>query len=101
MSNTHIQCTTINFVLALQCMTVFQDYVFPENVSFPLGGSGQPNKIMLEVHYDNPMRHAGLFIRSKYPHCIFDTDSQVLLTVLESSSTTLSRNHSTKPADSL
>ena len=61
---TRIQYTTINFVLVLQCMTVFQDYVFPENVSFPLGGRGQPNKIMLEVHYDNPMQHAGLFILS-------------------------------------
>ena len=31
-----------------------QEYTFPENVAFPLGGFDQPYKIMLEVHFDNP-----------------------------------------------
>ena len=35
-------------------MDYTQNYTFPEDVAFPLGGNDHPFKIMLEVHYDNP-----------------------------------------------
>ena len=32
-----------------------QDFVFPENVAFPIGGAGKVHThFVLEMHYDNP-----------------------------------------------
>ena len=36
-----------------------QNYTFPEDVAFPIGGFNRPFKIMLEVHYDNPGMNDG------------------------------------------
>ncbi len=32
----------------------FQEFIYPEGVSFPIGGTGQPLYALLEMHYDNP-----------------------------------------------
>ena len=44
----HLHCSNLSFIVHTQ------DYTFPEDVAFPLGGNDRPFKIMLEVHYDNP-----------------------------------------------
>ena len=31
-----------------------QEFVFPQDVAFPIGGEGNADIIVLEVHYDNP-----------------------------------------------
>ena len=45
-SHLEIKIRALNFII--------QDYIFPTDVAFPLGGKGQPFKILLEVHFDNP-----------------------------------------------
>ena len=36
-----------------------QDFHFPDNVAFPIGGEGAAQYIILETHYDNPHKVAG------------------------------------------
>ena len=36
-----------------------QDFYYPENVAFPVGGPGNSQFIMLEMHYDNPQLVSG------------------------------------------
>lgn len=31
-----------------------QDFVYPEDVALPLGGVGNSEYIVIEMHYDNP-----------------------------------------------
>ena len=50
-SNLNIKILAYSKMYTNNCI---QDYVFPNGVAFPLGGKGQPFKILLEVHFDNP-----------------------------------------------
>ena len=36
-----------------------QDFYYPENVAFPVGGPGNSQFVMLEMHYDNPQLASG------------------------------------------
>ena len=36
-----------------------QDFYYPENVAYPVGGPGNSQFIMLEMHYDNPQLVSG------------------------------------------
>lgn len=36
-----------------------QDFVFPPDVSLPIGGVGTAQYVVLEMHYDNPNEVAG------------------------------------------
>lgn len=36
-----------------------QEFVYPQEVAYPVGGEGNPNIIVLEMHYDNPNRDSG------------------------------------------
>ena len=36
-----------------------QDFIYPENVAYPLGGPDTPRYVVIEIHYDNPMQHSG------------------------------------------
>ena len=36
-----------------------QDFYYPENVAFPVGGPGNSQFVMLEMHYDNPQLVSG------------------------------------------
>ena len=73
-------------------MILLQDYTFPEEVAFPLGGNDRPFKIMLEVHYDNPGMVNNNTIHTCLP-CHVPV-AQELLIVLVSSSSIRSRNQS-------
>ena len=33
---------------------LLQDFVFPEDVAYPIGGAGNSRYLLLELHYDNP-----------------------------------------------
>ena len=45
---------------------ITQDFVYPNNVAYPFGGEGQPQYILLELHYDNPQMISGMkALRSK------------------------------------
>ncbi len=37
----------------------FQEFAYPENISFPVGGVGQEHFILMEMHYDNPNQQSG------------------------------------------
>jgi len=36
------------------------DFNYPDNVAYPVGGQGNPEFIVLEMHYDNPQVVAGI-----------------------------------------
>ena len=36
-----------------------QDFIYPENVAYPLGGPDSPRYVVIEIHYDNPLLHSG------------------------------------------
>ena len=38
-----------------------QEFVYPKDVANPIGGEGNPNIIVLEIHYDNPNGDTGQF----------------------------------------
>ena len=39
-----------------------QDFVYPEDVAFPIGGPLTPEYMVIEMHYDNPNFDAGIYI---------------------------------------
>ena len=48
-------CTYIYFT---NC--ILQDFVYPENVAYPVGGPGNARFLVMEIHYDNPDSHSGM-----------------------------------------
>ena len=49
-----------SFILFISCCLFAQDFVYPEGISYPVGGSGQERFVLIEVHYDNPNSMAGM-----------------------------------------
>ena len=41
------------------CMLILQDFIYPDNVAYPLGGAGSPRFVVVEMHYDNPNLQSG------------------------------------------
>ena len=39
---------------------MLQEFVYPEDVAYPIGGEGNPQYVILEMHYDNPAEISGL-----------------------------------------
>ena len=39
-----------------------QDFFYPENVAYPVGGPGEPEFVVLEMHYDNPQLVSGMIL---------------------------------------
>ena len=39
---------------------IFQDFVLPADVAFPVGGPGAPSYLVMETHYDNPGLSSGI-----------------------------------------
>ncbi len=37
-----------------------QDFIVPDGIGIPIGGSNKPNYVLLEVHYDNPNLDSGI-----------------------------------------
>ena len=37
-----------------------QDFVYPDNVAYPIGGSTGKQFAMIEIHYNNPKETAGV-----------------------------------------
>ena len=44
-----------------------QEFVYPQDVAYPIGGEGNPNIIVLEIHYDNPDGDIGQFKVRAHP----------------------------------
>ena len=40
-------------------VSMLQDFVYPQDVAYPIGGRGNPQYVILEIHYDNPNKDAG------------------------------------------
>ena len=40
--------------------------MFPEDVALPVGGPGAREYIVIEMHYDNPQLHSGIYIYTHY-----------------------------------
>ena len=43
-----------HFKYPLLVLVIMQDFVYPEGVAFPIGGVGNSEYVVLEMHYDNP-----------------------------------------------
>ena len=39
-----------------------QEFYYPENVAYPVGGPGNPEFVVLEMHYDNPQLVSGIVL---------------------------------------
>ena len=39
---------------------VLQDFIYPENVAYPIGGPGSARFLVMEMHYDNPDMRSGM-----------------------------------------
>ena len=44
-----------------------QEFVYPQDVAYPIGGEGNLNIIVLEIHYDNPNGDSGQFKVRPHP----------------------------------
>ena len=44
----------------------YQDFVFPKDVAFAIGGPGAREYMMIEIHYNNPSLHQGIIICISY-----------------------------------
>ena len=54
MKLSHIHFSQLNCIL--------QDFVYPENVAYPIGGPGNARFLVMETHYDNPDLQSGMLI---------------------------------------
>ena len=43
----------------LLLVLVMQEFVYPQDVAYPIGGRGNPQYVILEMHYDNPNEDTG------------------------------------------
>ena len=41
---------------------VLQNFIYPENVAYPIGGPGNPRFLVMEIHYDNPNLRSGIYV---------------------------------------
>ena len=66
-------------LLVFVIMTLFhvffydQDFYYPENVAYPVGGPGGQEFVVLEMHYDNPQLVSGMcivtdMVTTMFPH---------------------------------
>ena len=51
----------VMFEFCTRC--VLQDFIYPENVAYPIGGPGNPQFLVMEIHYDNPNMRSGMLVR--------------------------------------
>ena len=42
----------VSFYLTL--LIISQEFIYPEGIAYPVGGSGGEQFLVLEMHYDNP-----------------------------------------------
>jgi len=40
--------------LSLSPSSAIKDFVYPNNVAYPIGGPGNAQYVVMEMHYDNP-----------------------------------------------
>ena len=53
-----LHCTQLLSSLKILSWLV-QDFVYPDNVSYPIGGSDAHRFVVMQIHYDNPMMRSG------------------------------------------
>ena len=41
---------------------LLQDFIYPENVAYPIGGPGSARFLVMEMHYDNPDMRSGTYV---------------------------------------
>ena len=57
-------CNNIWASVSKTAIIFLQDFIYPEDVAYPIGGPGNPQYVVIEMHYDNPDRDDGKFIVS-------------------------------------
>ena len=65
--NSHKSILIDNNIISLESCTnnnnmiivYLQDFIYPDNVAYPLGGAGSPRFVVVEMHYDNPNLQSG------------------------------------------
>ena len=54
--NVRVHTSVCGYVLIA---LMLQDFVYPQDVAYPIGGRGNPQYVILEMHYDNPNEDSG------------------------------------------
>ena len=57
---TYFKSVVITYTYFTNC--TLQDFVYPENVAYPVGGPGNARFLVMEIHYDNPDMQSGMLI---------------------------------------
>lgn len=73
-------------IVSCACM---QEFIYPEKVAYPVGGTGQQQFSMIEMHYDNPDMTEGNFIIGHmsitaviFSHCILFSNMFLLQMII-------------------
>ena len=51
-TNCLLRITLVKIILHFICLA--QDFIYPPNVGYPIGGAGGSQFAVIEMHYDNP-----------------------------------------------
>ena len=66
--------TSLNAFFQIHVMPeccVLQDFIYPENVAYPIGGPGSARFLVMEMHYDNPDLRSGTLGQSVFAlYCV-------------------------------
>ena len=46
-------------ILYTNPISLLKDFIYPENIAYPVGGVGQEQYAVMEMHYDNPSNDQG------------------------------------------
>ena len=57
-----VRCMYTIYIMSV----TLQEFVFPRDVAYPIGGVGNPEIVVFEVHYDNPNGDIGWFYDRSY-----------------------------------
>ena len=57
-SKTEVKCTQPDHWCCILNL-LLQDFVYPKDIAYPIGGHGNPQYVILEMHYDNPNQDSG------------------------------------------
>lgn len=53
-------------ISTLRLYFLLQDFIYPEGVAYPIGGIGQDQFVVIEIHYDNPQNTPGITLPNAY-----------------------------------
>ena len=53
---------TFSYIVCYYWLLQDFDFVYPENVAYPIGGPGSARFLVVQLHYNNPELQSGMFL---------------------------------------